>query len=296
MPVTQHRRSDPVSDHNRHVTLNNGVQMPILGFGVFQIPPDQTEQAVTDALAIGYRHLDTAEAYQNEEAVGRAIASSGIPRDELFVTTKLWVQDGGEDGAKRAFEQSLARLGLDYLNLYLIHQPFGDYYSSWRAMQDLYKQGVVKAIGVSNFYPDRLVDLIDHNEITPAVNQIETHPYFQRTADQELMRERGVQIESWGPFAEGRNNLFTDPTLSEIGAAHGKSVAQVILRWLIQRDVVVIPKSVRPERMAENFDVFDFKLTDDQMAQVAGLDTGESLFFDHRDPAAVSQLGNYRVN
>jgi 2,5-diketo-D-gluconate reductase A len=278
------------------VTLNNGVQMPILGFGVYQIPAEQTEQAVTDALAAGYRHIDTAAAYGNEEAVGRAIKSSGIPRDELFVTTKLWVSDAGEDNAKRAFETSLQRLGLDHLDLYLIHQPFGDYYSSWRAMQDLHRQGVIKAIGVSNFHPDRLVDLIDHNEITPAVNQIETHPYFQRTADQELMRERGVQIESWGPFAEGRNNLFTDPTLSEIGAAHGKSVAQVVLRWLIQRDVVVIPKSVRPERMAENFDVFDFTLTDDEMTRIAGMDTGISAFFDHRDPAMVSQLGNVRIN
>jgi 2,5-diketo-D-gluconate reductase A len=280
----------------QNVTLNNGVQMPILGFGVYQIPAEQTEQAVTDALAAGYRHIDTAAAYGNEEAVGRAIKSSGIPRDELFVTTKLWIQDAGEDNAKRAFETSLQRLGLDHLDLYLIHQPFGDYYSSWRAMKDLHRQGVIKAIGVSNFHPDRLVDLIDHNEITPAVNQIETHPYFQRTADQELMRERGVQIESWGPFAEGRNNLFTDPTLSEIGAAHGKSVAQVVLRWLIQRDVVVIPKSVRPERMAENFDVFDFTLTDDEMTRIAGMDTGTSAFFDHRDPAMVSQLGNVRIN
>jgi 2,5-diketo-D-gluconate reductase A len=278
------------------VTLNNGVQMPILGFGVYQIPAEQTEQAVTDALAAGYRHIDTAAAYGNEEAVGRAIKSSGIPRDELFVTTKLWVSDAGEDNAKRAFETSLQRLGLDHLDLYLIHQPYGDYYGSWRAMQDLHRQSVIKAIGVSNFHPDRLVDLIDHNEITPAVNQIETHPYFQRTADQELMRERGVQIESWGPFAEGRNNLFTDPTLSEIGAAHGKSVAQVVLRWLIQRDVVVIPKSVRPERMAENFDVFDFTLTDDEMTRIAGMDTGTSAFFDHRDPAMVSQLGNVRIN
>jgi 2,5-diketo-D-gluconate reductase A len=280
----------------QNVTLNNGVQMPILGFGVYQIPAEQTEQAVTDALAAGYRHIDTAAAYGNEEAVGRAIKSSGIPRDELFVTTKLWIQDAGEDNAKRAFETSLQRLGLDHLDLYLIHQPYGDYYGSWRAMQDLHRQSVIKAIGVSNFHPDRLVDLIDHNEIIPAVNQIETHPYFQRTADQELMRERGVQIESWGPFAEGRNNLFTDPTLSEIGAAHGKSVAQVVLRWLIQRDVVVIPKSVRPERMAENFDVFDFTLTDDEMTRIAGMDTGTSAFFDHRDPAMVSQLGNVRIN
>lgn len=278
------------------VTLSSGVEMPVLGFGVFQIPPEQTEQVVADALAAGYRSLDTAAAYRNEEAVGRAIAASGIPRDELFVTTKLWTQDAGEENAKRAFELSLQRLGLDYLDLYLIHQPFGDYYGSWRAMQELHRNGLIRAIGVSNFYPDRLVDLVDHNEITPAVNQVECHPFFQRTADQELMSERGVQIESWGPFAEGRNDLFTDPTLSEIGAAHGKSVAQVVLRWLTQRDVVVIPKSVRPERMHENLDVFDFQLTDDQMASIGALDTGASLFFDHRDPAVVSQIGTRRLD
>jgi 2,5-diketo-D-gluconate reductase A len=277
-------------------TLNNGVEMPVLGFGVFQIPPEQTEQVVVDALAAGYPSLDTAAAYRNEEAVGRAIRASGIPREELFVTTKLWIQDAGEDNATRAFELSLERLGLDYLDLYLIHQPFGDCYGSWRAMQQLHRDGLVRAIGVSNFYPDRLVDLIDHNEITPAVNQVECHPFFQRTADQELMRERGVQIESWGPFAEGRNDLFTDPTLSDIAAAHGKSVAQVVLRWLTQRDVVVIPKSVRPERLRENLDVFDFELTDDEMARIAALDTGASLFFDHRDPAIVSQIGTRRLD
>jgi 2,5-diketo-D-gluconate reductase A len=278
------------------ITLNNGVRIPILGFGVYQIPAEQTEQAVTDALAAGYRHIDTAAAYANEEAVGRAIENSGIPREELFVTTKLWVSDAGEDRAKRAFEKSLQRLGLDHLDLYLIHQPFGDYYGSWRAMEQLHREGVIKAIGVSNFYPDRLVDLVDHNEITPAINQIETHPYFQRADYQELMRERGVQIESWGPFAEGRNNLFFDPVLSEIGAAHGKSVAQVVLRWLIQRDVVVIPKSVRADRMAENIDVFDFQLTDDEMTRIAAMDTGVSLFFDHRDPAVVGRLGNVRLD
>jgi 2,5-diketo-D-gluconate reductase A len=285
-----------MTSHIPHVTLNNGVQMPILGFGVYQIPAEQTEQAVTDALAAGYRSIDTAAAYINEEAVGRAIKNSGIPRDELFVTTKLWVSDTGEDNTKRAFEKSLQRLGLDHLDLYLIHQPFGDYYGSWRAMQQLHRKGVVKAIGVSNFYPDRLVDLIDHNEVIPAVNQIETHPFFQRTTDQKLMRERGVQIESWGPFAEGRNNLFSDPTLSEIGAAHGKSVAQVVLRWLTQRGVVVIPKSVRADRIAENIDVFDFQLTDDEMTRIATMDTGGSLFLDHRDPAVASQLGTYRLD
>ena len=283
----------PTPDHQ--VTLNNGVKMPIIGFGVYQIPPEQTEQAVTDALAAGYRHIDTAAAYVNEEAVGRAIAASGIARDELFITTKLWVSDTGEDATKRAAENSMNRLGLDYLDLYLIHQPFGDVYGSWRAMEQLNRQGVLRAIGVSNFYPDRLVDLIDHNEVTPAVNQVETHPYFQRADYQALMSERGVQIESWGPFAEGRNNLFTDPVLSDIGAAHGRSVAQVVLRWLIQRGVVVIPKSVRPERMRENLDVFSFELTDDQMKRIAGMDTGASLFLDHRDPTVVSQLGTYRL-
>jgi 2,5-diketo-D-gluconate reductase A len=278
------------------ITLNNVVEMPVLGFGVYQIPAEQTEQAATDALAAGYRSLDTAAAYRNEEAVGRAIKSSGIPRDELFITTKLWVQDPGEDNTRRAFEASLRRLGLDNVDLYLIHQPLGDYYSEWRAMQELNRDGLAKAIGVSNFYADRLVDLIDHNEITPAVNQIETHPFFQRTADQVLMRERGVQIESWGPFAEGKNNLFSDPTLSEIGAAHGKSVAQVVLRWLIQRDVAVIPKSVRADRMRENIDVFDFELTDEQMTRIAAMDTGRSLFFDHRSPEMVSRLGNVRVD
>jgi 2,5-diketo-D-gluconate reductase A len=285
-----------MSPHIPTVTLNNGVQMPILGFGVYQVPPEQTEQAVTDALAAGYRHIDTAAAYENEEAVGRAITNSGIPREDLFVTTKLWIQDAGEHRAKPAFERSLQRLGLDYLDLYLIHQPFGDYYGSWRAMEQLNRDGLAKAIGVSNFYPDRLVDLIDHNEIVPAVNQIETHPFFQRTADQRVMTERGVQIESWGPLAQGRNDLFSDPLLSGIGAGHDKSVAQVILRWLIQRGVVVIPKSVRPARMAENIDVFDFTLTDDEMTRIATMDTGASAFFDHHDPANVNFLGNVRFD
>ncbi|MFD9486767.1 aldo/keto reductase [Streptomyces sp. NPDC059991] len=274
------------------VTLNNGVEMPTLGFGVYQIPAEQTEQAVSDALAAGYRSLDTAAAYRNEEAVGRAIKSSGIPRQDLFVTTKVWVSDAGEDKARRAFDASLRKLGLDHLDLYLIHQPYGDVYGSWRAMESLHREGLIRAIGVSNFHSDRLVDLIDHNEVTPAVNQVETHPFHQRVTDQDLMRGRGVQIESWGPFAEGRNNLFTHPVLVRIATAHGRSVAQVVLRWLIQRNVVVIPKSVRAERMAENLDVFDFELTDDQMTAIAALDTGESLFFDHRDPVMVSRLGN----
>ncbi len=278
------------------VTLNNGVTMPILGFGVYQIPPQDTERAVTEALAAGYRLLDTAASYENEEAVGRAIAKCGIARDELFVTTKLWVHDTGEDNTRRAVEASLRRLGVDYLDLYLIHQPFGDVYGSWRAMERMQREGWIRAIGVANFYPDRLLDLALNNEVTPAVNQIETHPYFQRVADHDLMRERGIQHQSWGGFAEGRNNLFTDPLLSGIAADHGKSVAQVVLRWLTQRGIVAIPKSVRPDRMAENLDIFDFRLTDDQMASIATLDTGASLFFDHRDPAILEWFSKRRLN
>jgi 2,5-diketo-D-gluconate reductase A len=274
------------------VALNNGVEMPILGFGVFQIPPDETERAVATAFEVGYRHIDTAASYGNEEAVGRALRSSGVPRDEIFVTTKLWIQDPGEANARAAFERSLERLRLDYVDLYLIHQPFGDYYSAWRAMEQLHTDGLSRAIGVSNFYPDRLVDLIDHNDITPAVDQVEANPFFQRQADQQLMRTHGVQIESWGGFAEGKNGLFNDPGLRAIGATHGKSVAQVVLRWLIQRDVVTIPKSVRRERMEQNLDVFDFALTDEEMARIATMDTGASVFFDHRDPAMVSWLNS----
>jgi 2,5-diketo-D-gluconate reductase A len=284
------------NDHDPHVTLNNGVEMPILGFGVFQIPPEETEEAVATALEVGYRLIDTAASYDNEEAVGRAIRASGIPRDELFVTTKLWIQNPGEANAKRAFEASLERLGLDRIDLYLIHQPLGDYYSFWRAMQQLHADGLARAIGVSNFYPDRLVDLIEHNDVVPAVNQIEAHPFFQRHADQELMRTHGVQMEAWGGFAEGRNNLFSDPTLAAISDAHGKSVARVVLRWLTQRGIVTIPKSVRRERMEQNLDVFDFTLTDEEMAQIAAIDTGTSLFFDHRDPTMVSWLNSRREN
>lgn len=285
-----------MSDQVPTVTLANGVLMPILGFGVYQVPAEQTEQVVSEALAVGYRHLDTAAAYGNEEAVGRAIARSGVPRDELFVTTKLWAQDAAEQPARDAFEASLQRLGLDHVDLYLIHQPYGDYYGPWRAMHELNGRGLARAIGVSNFHPDRLVDLIVHTGVTPAVNQIETHPFFQRQTDHDVMAARGVQHESWGPFAEGRNNLFTDPTLSEIAAAHGKSVGQVVLRWLVQRDVVVIPKSVRRERMEENFDIFDFRLTDDEIARIATMDTGTSLFFDHRDPAMVEMIGTRRIH
>ncbi len=279
----------------QHVTLHNGVEMPILGFGVFQIPDADTQGAVEAALEAGYRSLDTAAAYQNEAAVGRAIAASGIARDELFVTTKLWIGGQGESAAREAFQLSLDALALDHLDLYLIHQPFGDYYGSWRAMQALLGEGLTRAIGVSNFYPDRLVDLILHSDIAPHVNQVETHPFFQRAADQAVMREHGVQIESWGPFAEGRNGLFTDPELLAIGAAHGKSVAQVVLRWLIQRGVVAIPKSVRLDRMAENLDVFNFALTDEDMSTIAAKDTGTSLFFDHRTAEAAMYLaGRHR--
>jgi 2,5-diketo-D-gluconate reductase A len=276
------------------VTLNNGVEMPILGFGVYQILPDETEQAVATALEVGYRLIDTAASYGNEEAVGRAVRSSGIRRDELFVTTKLWIQNPDEARAKVAFERSLERLGLDYVDLYLVHQPLGDYYSFWRAMERLHGDGLSRTIGVANFYPDRLVDLIEHNDVTPAVDQIETNPFFQRHADRELMRANGVQLESWGGFAEGRNNLFADPSLTAIGNAHGKSVAKVVLRWLIQRGIVTIPKSVRRERMEENLDVFDFTLTDDEMTRIATMDTGSSLFFDHRDPAMVTWLNSRR--
>lgn len=280
----------------KNVTLSNGVQMPILGFGVFQIR-DEAEaiQSVETALEVGYRSLDTAASYGNEAAVGTAIRNSGIAREELFITTKVWVDSAGEESALRAFDVSMAKLGLDYLDLYLIHQPFGDVYGSWRAMERLYKEGRIRSIGVSNFYPDRLVDLIMHNEIAPHLNQIETHPFFTREDYQALMVERGVQIESWAPFAEGKNDLFTNAVLAAIGAAHGKSVAQVVLRWLIQRDVVVIPKSVTPSRIAENFDVLDFELNADEMAKISGLDTGASLFLDHRSVDATERIGGYKL-
>ncbi|MFD4771737.1 aldo/keto reductase [Streptomyces niveus] len=279
------------------VTLNNGVEMPLLGFGVYQIPAEDTERTVSDALAAGYRLLDTAAAYGNEEAVGRATRTSGIPREELFVTTKLWVQDApAQDNTRRAFETSLTELGLDHLDLYLMHQPFGDVYGQWRAMEALNRDGLTRAIGVANFYPDRLIDLIANNETAPAVNQIETHPFFQRADYHALMREHGVQHQSWGGFAEGKNDLFTNPLLAGIGKEHGKSVAQVVLRWLTQRDVITIPKSVRAERMAENFDVFGFDLTDEQMARIATLDTGGSLFFDHHAPEVVTWLAKRRLD
>lgn len=277
-----------------HRILNNGVEMPVLGFGVYQVEETVCEQCVCDAIAAGYRSIDTASAYLNERAVGRAIRRSGVPREELFITTKLWVQDAGYESTKRALAKSLERLQLDYLDLYLIHQPFGDVYGSWRAMEELYREGAVRAIGVSNFQPDRLVDLILHKEVVPAVNQVETHPFCQQTEAAAVMASEGVQIESWAPFAEGRNNLFGNGTLVSLAAKYRKSVAQVVLRWLIQRGVVVIPKSVRPERMAENIDVFDFHLAPEDMDLIATLDTRRSCFLSHRDPETVKWLGTMK--
>jgi diketogulonate reductase-like aldo/keto reductase len=279
------------------VILNNGVEMPLLGFGVFQVPdPAECERAVIDAISVGYRLIDTAAAYMNEEAVGRAIRNSGIARDELFITTKLWVQDASYEGAKKAFAGSMQRLGLEYLDLYLIHQPYGDVFGAWRAMEELYEQGRIRAIGISNFQPDRVMDFIVHNRIKPAVNQIETHPFHQQIDTQRFLDENKVQIESWGPFAEGKNDLFHNSTLLEIGRKYGKTVAQVVIRWLTQRGIVAIPKSVRKERMTENFKVFDFRLNDEDMAAIATLDTKASLFFDHRDPAMVKWLGERKLD
>ena len=275
----------------KYVTLNNGVKMPILGFGVFQIDDmKECEEAVYNALKAGYRLIDTAASYRNEEAVGRAIKRSGIPREEIFVTTKLWVSDANYEKAKLAFETSLKKLDLEYIDLYLIHQPFNDVYGAWRAMTELHKEGKIKAIGVSNFYPDRLVDFIMNNEVVPAVNQVETHPFNQQVKPNEIMKEYGVQIESWGSFAEGENGIFTNEILSEIGKKYNKSVAQVILRWLIQRDVVVIPKSVRKERIEENFNVFDFELNSEDMGKISELDKKESLFLNHDDVEIVKWL------
>jgi len=279
------------------VKLNNGLEMPILGFGVFQVTDmAECERSVLDAINTGYRLIDTAASYMNEEAVGKAIKNCGVDRDELFITTKLWIQSKGYEGTKKAFENSLKKLQLEYLDLYLIHQPFGDVYGEWRAMQDLYKEGRIKAIGVSNFHPDRLMDLMVHNEIVPAVNQIETHPFHQQNETQLFLQEHKVQIESWGPFAEGKNNIFHNEILSSIGKKYNKTIAQVILRWLTQRGVVAIPKSVRKERMEENFNIFDFNLDEADMNEIKKLDTKESLFFDHRDPAMVKWLGERKLN
>ena len=277
------------------VTLNNGVEMPMLGFGVFQMHDlDECERSVVDAIETGYRLIDTAAAYGNEEAVGRAIKRGGVPRDELFVTTKLWIQDAGDGRTRQAFERSLERLGLDYLDLYLIHQPFGDVYGAWRDMEALYREGRVKAIGVSNFQPDRVMDLIVHHDVVPAVNQIEAHPFYQRTETQGFLQDNGVQMEGWAPFAEGKHDIFRNEVLVGLAEKHQKSVAQIILRWLTQRGVVAIPKSVRKERIEENFAVFDVDLSHDDMQAIAALDLNESSFFDHRDPAIVKSLGEAR--
>jgi 2,5-diketo-D-gluconate reductase A len=281
----------------QYVKLNNGVEMPILGFGVFQVTDlAECERSVFDAIATGYRLIDTAASYMNEEAVGKAIKKSGVAREDLFITTKVWIQSNGYEGTKKSFEDSLKRLQLDYLDLYLIHQPFGDVYGEWKAMQELYEEGKVRAIGVSNFQPDRLIDLIVHNEIVPAVNQIETHPFQQQIVTQKFLHENNVQTESWGPFAEGKNNIFHNDLLASIGKKYNKSIAQVIIRWLTQRDVIAIPKSVRKERMEENFNIFDFELSAEDMEAIKTLDTNASLFFDHRDPAMVKWLGERKLD
>ena len=274
------------------VKLNNGIEMPILGFGVYQVTDaKECETSVLDAINAGYRLIDTAAAYGNEQAVGKAIKKSGVAREELFITTKLWVADVSYEKAKVAFEKSLKNLELDYLDLYLIHQPYGDVHGAWRAMEELYKQGKIRAIGISNFPPDRVMDMIVFNEVVPAVNQIETHPFNQHIGTQKFLTENKVQIESWGPFAEGRNDIFKNELLATIGEKYNKTIAQVILRWLTQRSVVVIPKSVHKERIVENFNIFDFKLSAEDMEAISTLDTGKSLFFDHRDPAIVKWMG-----
>lgn len=283
------------------IVLNNGIQMPILGFGVFQITDlVQCEQCVYDAITVGYRLIDTAAAYMNEEAVGKAIKrviNEGIAkREELFITTKLWIQDAGYESAKRAFEKSLKRLQLDYIDLYLIHQPFGDIHCSWRAMEELYKEGRAKAIGVSNFQPDRLMDLIIHHEVIPAVNQIEIHPFYHQIESIEFMRKYNVQPEAWGPFAEGRNNIFQNEVLVSIAQKYNKTVAQVILRWLIQRGIVAIPKTVHKERMIENINIFDFELSQEDMEKIVLLDTKKSLFLSHNDPETVKRLSSFKLN
>ena len=279
------------------VKLNNGIDMPILGFGVFQIPDQaECEQAVIDAINTGYRLIDTAASYMNEAAVGNAIKKSGIDRKELFITTKIWASDMGYEKTKLAFQKSIDKLQLEYLDLYLIHQPYGDVFGSWKAMQELYNEGKIRAIGVANFHSDRLIDLIINSGFAPAVNQIETHPFHQQIEAQQFMVEKNVQIQSWGPFAEGKNEIFNNEILSKIGIAHNKSVAQVILRWLIQRNIIAIPKSVKKERMVENFDIFDFDLTEQEMETIKTLDTNTSLFFDHRDPKMVQWLSERKLN
>ncbi len=279
------------------VKLNNGVEMPILGFGVFQVPdPDECERSVYDAIETGYRLIDTAASYMNEAAVGKAIKRSGVHREELFITTKIWIQDVSYDKARQAFDRSLKKLQLDYLDLYLIHQPFNDVHGAWKAMEELYKEGRIRAIGISNFQPDRVVDLIAFNEVVPSVNQIETHPFHQQVEAQKFLQENKIQIESWGPFAEGKNDLFKNELLASIGRKYNKSIAQVVLRWLIQRGVVAIPKSVRKERMKENFNIFDFQLSTEEMHSIQTLDQKTSAFFDHRDPAMVKWLTSRKLD
>lgn len=276
-----------------NVKLNNGIEMPILGYGVYQVSPEECERCVSDAISVGYRSIDTAQAYRNEEGVGNAISKCGVPRQELFITTKVWISNAGYEKAKASIDESLRKLQTDYIDLLLIHQPFGDYYGTYRAMEEAYKAGKLRAIGVSNFYPDRFIDLAEFCEIKPAVNQVETHVFNQQITPQEIMLRYGTQIMSWGPFAEGRNNFFSNETLTTIGEQHGKSVAQVALRFLIQRGVVVIPKSTHKERMIENLDVFSFELSQEEMASIATLDKNESLFFSHRDPEIVKWLVEY---
>ena len=270
-----------------YVTLNNGVKMPQLGYGVYQTPPEDTERCVLEAIEVGYRSIDTAQAYGNEEGVGNAIQKCGLPREDLFITTKIWISNAGYEKAKASIAESLHKLQTDYIDLLLIHQPFGDYYGTYRAMEEAYRAGKVRAIGVSNFYPDRYLDLVHFAEIKPAVNQVETHVFQQQKIAKEYLKKNGTQIMSWGPFAEGKNDYFNNPVLKDIAAAHGKSAAQVALRFLLQSDVVLIPKSVHKERMEENFNVFDFALTDEEMARIEALDTGKSLFFSHYDPQTV---------
>ncbi|MFL0162331.1 aldo/keto reductase [Aquirufa salirivi] len=279
-----------------YVELNNGVTMPILGFGVFQIADAFTcEKCVSEALGLGYRSIDTAASYGNEAAVGLAIKSSGILRQDVFITTKLWIQGNGYEGTLAAFDTSMQKLQLDYLDLYLIHQPYGDVFGEWRALEKLYHEGRIRAIGVSNFQPDRIADLLNHTEIIPAINQVETHPFHQQISNQQFLQEHLIKIQSWGPFAEGENGMFENPLLSSIAQAHGKSIAQVILRWLIQRGIVVIPKTVNRHRMMENFQIFDFSLTEREMEMIHTLDTKTSCFFDHRDPAMVKWLGTRNI-
>jgi len=273
-----------------YTTLNNGIKMPMLGFGVFQIPKEDTERIVLDAIEVGYRLFDTAQGYGNERGLGSAIKKCGIPREEFFITTKIWISEAGYEKAKVSILKSLERLDMDYVDLLLIHQPFGDYYGTYRAMEELYKEGKLKAIGVSNFYPDRLIDLIKFNEVVPMVNQVETHPYHQQIKAHEIMKKYGVQIQAWAPFAEGKNNLFTDETLVRIGEKHNKTSAQVTLRYLIQRGVSVLPKTVNKDRMKQNFDVFDFTLTDEEMNEILKLDQPQSQFFSHQDPETVERL------